>query len=78
MQGTILENAKSFNAMLSKGGGSMKEVQATVANVTTGYRKLNEEKERAIVIDGKIKVKQSELAKNMQSLNAQKKKKLEA
>lgn len=74
MQGTILENAKSFNAMLSKGGGSMKEVQATVANVTTGYRKLNEEKERAIVIDGKIKVKQSELAKNMQSLNAQKEK----
>ncbi|AKG94200.1 tail length tape measure protein [Polaribacter phage P12002L] len=74
MQNSILENAKQFNSMLSKGAGSMKETQLVVSKVTEEFNKLNETKKKAIVIDGQIKVKQNELASSIQSLNEQRKK----
>lgn len=74
MQNSILENAKQFNAMLGKGSGSMKQTLETVSKVTKEFDKLNETKKQSIVVDGQIKVKQSELAKSMQALNEQRKK----
>lgn len=73
MQKSIIETASTVSQMM-KGGSSLKELNERVIKVTSSIEKMNEQSKKAIVIDGQVKVKQSELAQSIIALNEQRKK----
>ena len=70
----LLEGASTLHAMLNTDATSFKKIQELTNALNTATKKLNETSENKIVVDGKIKVKQNELAESIKSLNAQKQK----
>ena len=76
LNAVILDGATKLNSMLSADTTSFKELNELLKKVELATRKTNEASEKKIVVDGKIKVQQNELAKTLQSLNAQKEKEI--
>jgi TP901 family phage tail tape measure protein len=76
LNAVILDGATKLNSMLSADTTSFKELSELLKKVELATRKTNEASEKKIVVDGKIKVQQNELARTYQSLNAQREKEI--
>ena len=70
----ILDGATKLSSMLSADKSSFKEMNELINKVEVSTKKLNDASEKKIVVDGKIKVTQNELAKTYQALSSQREK----
>ena len=70
----ILDGATKLSSMLSTDKSSFKEMNELINKVEKSTKKLNNASEKKIVVDGKIKVTQNELAKTYQALSSQREK----
>ncbi|MFK7949530.1 MAG: phage tail tape measure protein [Saprospiraceae bacterium] len=66
--------SKDIFGSLKGSGGNAKQLQKQIDSLNKKINKLTETKEKSIIVDGKIKVKQNELAKTYNALNKQKQK----
>jgi tape measure domain-containing protein len=76
LNAVILDGATKLNTMLSADTTSFKELNVLLKQVETTTKKTNEASEKKIVVDGKVKTQQVQLAKTYQSLNAQREKEI--
>ena len=72
----ISTGSTELHSMLSADATSFKELSKLIKQVEKNTKKLNDASEKKIVVDGKIKVTQNELAKTFQSLSSQREKQI--
>ena len=72
----ISTGAKDLHSMLSADATSFKELSKLIKQVEENTKKLNDASKKSLVVGGKVKTQQNQLAKTYQSLNAQKQKQI--
>jgi CRISPR/Cas system CSM-associated protein Csm2 small subunit len=69
LNAVILDGATKLNTMLSADTTSFKELNGLLKQVEATTKKTNEASEKKIVVDGKMKTQQNQLAKEIQRAN---------